>query len=137
MADHAVFWVGQKAFIEKDGNVLILNDPSEGLDFPGGKIQIEEFDFPEALRREVREETSLEIEVGEPFVVWYNIYPINHRNGGKKAILIGYRCKYKSGEIKLSNEHDSFRWVNDSNYHELDDKSRYFDALKKYFNSKK
>ena len=39
MNDDALFCVGQKAFIEKDGKVLILNDPGEVLDFPGGKIQ--------------------------------------------------------------------------------------------------
>ena len=38
----ALFCVGQKAFIEKDGKVLVLNDPEEGLDFPGGKIQVGE-----------------------------------------------------------------------------------------------
>ena len=39
MKDDALFCVGQKAFIEKEGKVLILHDPVEGLDFPGGKIQ--------------------------------------------------------------------------------------------------
>ena len=39
MKNDALFCVGQKAFIEKDGKVLILGDPTEGLDFPGGKIQ--------------------------------------------------------------------------------------------------
>jgi 8-oxo-dGTP diphosphatase len=133
MKEDALFYVGQKAFIEKDGKVLILNDPDEGLDFPGGKVHVGEFDFPEALRREVREETSLEIEIGEPFAVWYNIFPAHHRNAGKTVFLIGYKCKYKSGEIKLSDEHDSFHWVNKSNYVKFDDKSDYFGALAKYF----
>ena len=39
MKDDALFCVDQKAFIEKDGKVLVLHDPIEGLDFPGGKIQ--------------------------------------------------------------------------------------------------
>jgi hypothetical protein len=30
-----VFYVGQKAFIEKDGEVLVIFDPKEGLDYPG------------------------------------------------------------------------------------------------------
>jgi len=35
-----LFCAGQKAIIEKDGKGLILNDPIEELDYPGGKIQI-------------------------------------------------------------------------------------------------
>jgi hypothetical protein len=49
MKDDALFCVGQKAFIEKDGEILVLNDPLEGLDFPGGKIQVGETDFAEAV----------------------------------------------------------------------------------------
>jgi 8-oxo-dGTP diphosphatase len=128
-----LFCVGQKAFIEKADEVLVLNDPSEGLDFPGGKIQEGERDFVEALKREVREETSLEIEVGSPFTVWFNQFTGTHRNAGKKVYLVGFKCKYVSGEIKLSDEHNSFRWVNKTNFHEVDDGSVYFNALKKYF----
>jgi len=61
MKEDALFYVGQKAFIEKDGNILILNDPSEGLDFPGGKIQIGELDFPEALRRRSEKKLILKL----------------------------------------------------------------------------
>ena len=133
MKEDAQFYVGQKAFIEKDGAVLVLNDPTEGLDFPGGKIQVGEIDFIEALKREVREETKLEIEVGAPFTVWYNEFSAPHRNAGKKVYLVGFRCKYKSGEVVLSDEHDNFRFVTKENYHEVDDESPYFKALDTYF----
>ena len=142
MNDDALFCVGQKAFIEKDGKVLILNDPGEGLDFPGGKIQDGEAKDGDAsslfrsLQREVREETGLEIEVGNPFVVWYHEFPKNHRNYPKVAYLVGFKCKYISGEIKLSDEHNKFKWVDKNDYAEVDDGSDYFDALKKYFEQK-
>lgn len=133
MKEDQEFYVGQKAFIEKDGGILVLNNPSEGLDFPGGKVQIGETDFVEALKREVREETSLEIEVGIPFVTWYNEFPMHHRNVGKKVFLVGYRCKYVSGEIILSHEHDKFEWVNKDNYKTVGDGSEFFCALERYF----
>lgn len=139
MNEDALFCVGQKAFIEKDGKILVLNDPGEGLDFPGGKIQEGEAKDGNAsslfhsLQREVREETGLEIEVGNPFVVWYHEFPKNHRNYPKVVYLVGFKCKYVSGEIKLSDEHNKFKWVNKSDYMEVDDGSDYFDALKKYF----
>ncbi len=142
MNEDALFCVGQKAFIEKDGKVLILNGPNEGLDFPGGKIQKGEAkdgdtaSLLRSLQREVREETGLEIEVGNPFVVWYHEFPKNSRNYPKIVYLIGFKCKYVSGEIKLSDEHNKFKWVNKKDYTEVDDRSDYFDALKKYFEHK-
>ena len=140
MNEDALFCVGQKSFIEKDEKVLILNDPSEGLDFPGGKIQEGEAKDGDAsslfvsLQREVREETGLEIKVGNPFVVWYHEFPKNHRNYPKVVYLVGFKCKYVSGEIKLSGEHNKFKWVDKNDYTEVDDGSDYFDALKKYLN---
>jgi len=139
MKNDALFCIGQKAFIEKNGKVLILNDPKEGLDFPGGKIQEGEAidgdrtSLNKALQREVREETDLEIEVGDPFAVWYHEFNNRtHRNYGKVVYLIAFRCKYISGEIKLSTEHNDFKWVDKSNYKEVDEGSDYFDILEKY-----
>lgn len=142
MADDALFCVGQKAFIEKDGKVLIIYDPMEGLDFPGGKIQEGEAkngdisSLVDSLKREVREEVNIEIEVFNPFIVWYHEFPKGHRNYPKKVYLIGFRCKYLSGELKLSDEHDKFEWVNESDCEKFNDGSDYFNALKQYFNSK-
>ena len=139
MKDDALFCVGQKAFIEKDGKVLILGDPVEGLDFPGGKIQEGEakdgdvFSLIRSLKREVKEETGLEIEVFNPFAVWYHEFPKGHRNYGKVVYLVAFKCRYISGELKLSDEHDKFRWVDKNDYKEVNDGSDYFDVLEKYF----
>jgi 8-oxo-dGTP pyrophosphatase MutT (NUDIX family) len=143
MANDALFCVGQKAFIEKDGKVLIIRDSIEGIDFPGGKIQEGEAKERDAnslinsLKREVKEETNLEIEVGDPFAVWYHEFPQGHRNYGKKVYLVGFKCKYISGGIKLSDEHDKFEWVDGDGYKTWDDGSDYFGALRKYFVSEK
>ena len=139
MKKDALFCVGQKAFIEKDGQVLVLGDPTEGLDFPGGKIQEGEArdgdasSLIEPLKREVREETGLEIEVGNPFHVWYHEFPKTSRNYGKVVYLVAFKCKYVSGEVRLSEEHNKYQWVNKENYKEVDDGSDFFDVLEEYF----
>jgi 8-oxo-dGTP diphosphatase len=123
---HRTFEVGQKAFIERDGKILALFFPNGWLDFPGGRINEGEDDLAEALRREIREETSLEVQVGHPFASWLG------REG--KVFLIGYHCQYLSGEVELSNEHRDFRWVDQSTFKGLpDDGSDPFRVLDKYF----
>lgn len=133
MTDDQLLYVGQKAFIGKDGKVLILMDPKLGLDFPGGKIQEGEVDFPASLKREVREETGLEINPEDPFVTWYFEFGSDHRNAGKKVYLVGFRCRYVSGSVRLSDEHNAYHWVDKESYRKFDDRSGYFRALEKYF----
>lgn len=135
MTKDALLYVGQKAFIKKGDEVLILNDPNEGLDFPGGKIQEGEKSLEKSLQREVFEETGLEINILNPFTTWTSVFPPKHNKADQRIILIGYHCEYVSGEVKISHEHDNFKWVNKNNYTELDDGTFYFEILKKYFNS--
>lgn len=141
MADDALFCVGQKAFIEKDGKLLVMFDPIEGLDFPGGKIQEREAkegdvsSLINSLKREVKEETNLEIEVFNPFTVWYHEFPKGHRNFPKVVYIVGFKCKYLRGKVILSSEHNRFEWIDKNDYEKFNDGSDYFIALKKYFES--
>ncbi len=131
MTSDQLLFVGQKAFIDKDGEILVLTDPQLGVDLPGGKIKEGELNLAEALKREVKEETGLEIEIGKPFTTWMIEFPLDHRNQGK-VFLVGYECKYISGEITLSDEHTEHKWVNKENFQELP-KEGHFKAVEKYF----
>lgn len=124
MAEDQQFYIGQKVVLEKDGKVLILNDPMLGADLPGGKIQEGETDFAQALKREVREETGLEIDLGLPFHTGYFMMPRTmtgrqYRNTGKRTYLVFFTAKYVSGEVQLSDEHDKFAWVDKDSYLDL------------------
>lgn len=132
MAEDETFFVGQKAFIDKTGEVLTLTDEILGVDFPGGKVQTGEVDFKESLKREVREETGLEIEVGLPFITWMHVMK-RGANKGKKIFLVGYKCKYLGGEVVISDEHTNFRWVNKENLAEGNEAEEYFKYLRTYF----
>ena len=142
--DEALFYVGQKAFIEKNGKVLVVFDPLFGVDFPGGKIQEGEINddnvdnLTSALKRETKEETGLDIEVLNPFTVWsFEFTNKNHRLFGKRVYIIAFKAKYISGEVKLSDEHHKFEWIDKNSYEKLDNGSNSFLALKKYFLSEK
>lgn len=111
---NATFTVGQKAFIIHDKKLLILTSEKYGIDFPGGRIKEGELDFHEALKREVREETGLEIEVGKPYDTWFF-----ETKEGEKIFCIGYLCISSSSDIRISNEHDSYQWVDKTSYRTL------------------
>ena len=133
MNEDAIFYVGQKAFIKKGDELLVLGDPHEGLDYPGGKIQVGETDLIESLKREVREETDIEIKIGKPFATWWSTFPSHHKLAGKKVFLVGYKCDFVSGTIKLSNEHNKYSWVTKDNYQKVNDGTSYFKILNEYF----
>ena len=128
-------FIGLKAFIRKDKDLLILHDPQMGLDLPGGKIQESELDLKRALEREVREETNLDITVGLPFFTWFFTVPTDsrHRSAGKQIFSVGYRCQYVSGEIKLGNEHDSYKWINKLSCTNYLKNTAFAPALQAYF----
>jgi len=97
------------ALIIEQGKILVTQrkkDASHGLlwEFPGGKVK--EGEEPrEALRREVKEELDVEVEVGLIFdAVFYSYpeYPI---------LLLVYRCRIGKGSLKPIGCND-LRWVN-------------------------
>ncbi|MGI8420022.1 MAG: NUDIX domain-containing protein [Candidatus Levyibacteriota bacterium] len=140
MAQDQLFYVGQKAVIEKDGKVLILNIPLIGADLPGGKIQIGEFDFGISLKREVLEETGLVVTIREPVTTGYfKFHPrVIKQKKSDYVFIVAYVADYRSGEVVLSAEHESYLWVSEQDYQTIDDKNGLIKKLLTvYFDKKK
>ena len=133
-------YVGQKAFINKRGKILVLRDPKAaikgfiGLDFPGGKYRWGK-DPKSELLREVKEETGLKIRIGRPFTVWIT-KGMPYLDPPANIFLIGYFCAYLSGKVKLSDEHNNYEWVDRKSYRKWKENSAYFMALEEYFRLK-
>jgi 8-oxo-dGTP diphosphatase len=96
------------ALIIEQRKILVtqrMKDSSHGLlwEFPGGKVKEGE-DPREALRRELKEELDVDVEVGRLFdAVFYSYpeYPI---------LLLVYRCRVEKGSLRLIGCHD-LQWV--------------------------
>lgn len=73
-------------------------------EWPGGKVTDGEY-FTTALRREVGEETSLEVEITGLAGATVFELPAIH------VVLLIMETRVRSGQLKLSEEHDQFAWV--------------------------
>ena len=100
-----------RGIIKNDASeILILKrhpksktDP-EMWELPGGKVEAGE-NFTDALVREIKEETNLDVEVGDFCEAVQNDY--SHK---RTVQLIMYLDEVK-GEVKISDEHTDWMWA--------------------------
>lgn len=95
------------AVIMKDGKVLATQrgygEFKDGWEFPGGKVEAGE--SPEdALRREIREELEVEVNVGDLIDTIEYDYPAFHLS------MKCYACTIAGGSPHLL-EHEAARWL--------------------------
>ena len=80
------------------GEILLVNSPWRGWEYPGGVIESGET-FQEALKREVREEAGVEIEITGFVGICKNV--------GKDIVNIDFTAQYIGGELTPSEESTS------------------------------
>lgn len=120
-----------KGIILYDQKVLILKRSdidkigAGNWEFVGGTINFGEA-LEDALLREVKEETSIDIEIDKIlYATTYNTKPNRH------DIIIVYECYAKDNNVKLSKEHSDYKWVEEKELRQLVYKD-IIDALDKY-----
>ena len=118
VSKNGLFQLTQKLFLRDKDHLLVLRDKKSGTgDLPGGRMTEGEFfgDWRISLMREIEEElgTSLTLEIDpEP------VFTKKHRveEGNFPCIILAYRANFLTGEIRLSDEHDYFEWVDLKTY---------------------
>ena len=97
---------------DKD-EVLMVKTYNAGWVFPGGQVEVGE-NVIDAVKREVMEETGVDIEVGEVFCIASNTAKYPGYNGVKEVptkIMLDFICRAKGGTPRPSEENSESKYV--------------------------
>jgi 8-oxo-dGTP diphosphatase len=134
--------VGVGAVIVRDGRAIIIkraNEPYQGQwSIPGGRVELGE-SLADAVRREMREETGLEVKVGPIIDVFERI---QHDSDAAAApseltvvryhfVIIDYLCTYVGGELCAGGDADDARWVTSEELERYDIRRTAIDVIRK------
>ncbi|TDD63676.1 NUDIX hydrolase [Actinomadura rubrisoli] len=110
--------------VDDQGRALLIQRRDNGhWEAPGGVLELDE-DILTGLRREIEEETGLQVTPTALTGVYKNMTP------GIVALVL--RCKAEAGSLRQSDETSAFRWVTADEVAELADEAfaiRVQDAL--------
>jgi 8-oxo-dGTP pyrophosphatase MutT (NUDIX family) len=98
--------ISVKGVLIHQGRVLLLLNERDEWDLPGGRPDSGE-DHRAALKREVREEAGLTVEVGEALGEYlFEVLP------GRFVRIVPFVCRLTGGnDVVLSHEHVETRWL--------------------------
>lgn len=89
--------------------ILLVKTHRGGWEFPGGQVEVGE-NVIDAVKREVMEETGVDIEVGEVFCISSNTGTYPGYNGVKEVptkMMLDFICRAKDGIPRPSNENSA------------------------------
>ena len=111
--------------LDDHGRVLLIRRrDNQHWEPPGGVLELAET-IPDGLRREIREETGLDIEPDALTGVYKNM--------PRGIIALVFRCKITGGHLTTNDEVTSFRWADEQEIRQLTSEAyavRLLDALR-------
>jgi 8-oxo-dGTP diphosphatase len=110
------------ALIFEDGKILLVERGKEPLkgywSIPGGIVETGE-KLVEGIRREVAEETGLDVEPYFMFEIFERVIPDGEGKAEYHYVLIDYLCRRLSGEATAASDASRVEWVSEQNLREF------------------
>jgi ADP-ribose pyrophosphatase YjhB (NUDIX family) len=110
--DRPILGVG--AVVVREGRALLVRRATEPLkgewSVPGGVLELGE-KLHDGVRREVLEETGLEVEPQQVLEVFDSIFADQHGRTQYHYVLIDYLCSVTSGEACAGSDVSEVKWV--------------------------
>jgi ADP-ribose pyrophosphatase YjhB (NUDIX family) len=114
--------VGVGAAVVQGDRILLVKRGAEPLkgewSLPGGVLEIGET-LQQAVEREVREETGLQVRVLDVIGVFDRIIPAGDGRVRFHYVLIDYLCEAVAGDIRPGGDADDVRWASEIEVNEL------------------
>ena len=123
MAELNQIKVGVGAIVFKDDRVLLVKRknppyPNEWA-IPGGKVRYGET-LKQAVAREIREETGIDIDVMEP-VFTFEVLPEDKQSDtGFHYVVIDFNAVYTSGDILAADDAREAAWISRDRFKKID-----------------
>jgi 8-oxo-dGTP diphosphatase len=92
---------------DNDSNILLARHPDRGWEIPGGYVNIGE-DLITALKREIKEETGIDVTVGALAGIHQNIQAESNQVPTK--VIFDFLANKQQGELRTSDEHLEVKW---------------------------
>ena len=106
--------VGVGAVVVRGGKALIIkraHEPRKGeWSLPGGLLELGE-SLQDAVRREIKEETGLEIEVGPIIETFDRVHRDDHGRIRYHFVIVDFVCRSNGGEAVPGSDADGVAWV--------------------------
>ena len=130
MNDRKPYGQTMRGIVKKDGKILLVkrhpksrHNP-EQWELPGGKCEKCEY-FDETLIREFKEETGLDVELGD----FYDAVQVDYPH--KRTVQVIIYADAKDFNVKISDEHTDFKWLGKDELLEFYEKGMITPSLKK------
>ena len=109
--------VGVGGVVIRDGRALLIKRGSAPLkdqwSIPGGTLELGE-SIQEGVRRELLEETGIEVQVGELIEVFDRIFRDADGKIQYHFVIVDYLCEAISGEARAASDVTDVAWVNEA-----------------------
>lgn len=132
MPTHIV--AGAGIVLNDKGEILLVKTYNQGWVFPGGQVEVGE-NVIDTVKREVMEESGVDIEVGELFCISSNTKKYPGHSGVKEIptkVMLDFICRAKSGNPRPSDENSESMYVHKDKALELIQSPNIIERYKAY-----